>query len=148
MVTRVSLVVCAVFGMLVMTGAARAEGELAAKLVGTWEGDAEKTTELLKEKGIGEDEIKQILEEVGSVALTIEKDNKFSVKIPDAPEDLSGTWKIKSEDEEKKQVVLEMVIKFGDFEQPMNFTFTMMEGDYVQVQPDDEQPAVFKKKTD
>lgn len=148
MVTRVSLVVCALFGMLVVAGSARAEGEVAAKLVGTWQGDAEKTTELLKEAGVGEDEIEEILSEIGSVTLSIAKDNKFTVKIPDAPEDLSGTWKIKEEDADEKKVVLEMILKFGDLEQPMDFTFTIMSAEYVKVQPDEEQPAVFKKKDD
>lgn len=65
--------------------------------------------------------------------LVIEKDEKFLVEIFDFLDGLSGIWLLKSEDEEKKEVKFEMVLKFGDFEELMIFIFMMFGDGYVKV---------------
>lgn len=119
-----------------------AEGEVAEMLIGSWKADKEKTKKLLKEQDVDEEEIENLLEEIGGFTLVIDKDKSFALQTADG-EELEGTWEIKSEDTDKNEVVMTMKL----FDDPMEMTFKVLDmGKHVQVQPDGEKPAVFKKE--
>lgn len=147
MVTRSCLMIAMLLGLLVLTPETQAQdSEMISKLTGTWVGDAEKTRKLLKDMEKDATEIDQVVNEIGNVKMTLDKEGTFKVEMKEIPEPLSGTWKKKSEDKEKKEVVITMVLKFGDQEQPMDFTFTLMEDNVVKLQPTDELPAIFNRE--
>ena len=138
----VAVLCCACVVSLPSTAAATTDGEVVEMLVGSWKAEKEKTKKLLKEMKVTDEEIEDLLEEVGGFTLVIGKDKSFAIKTPEGDE-LKGTWELKSEDKEKKEAVLSMKL----FDEPMAMTFSVMDmGQHVKVQPEGEQPAVFKKE--
>lgn len=130
-----------VLAAFLFTAAAVADDDYTV-LHGTWKCDVEKTTKILKENGVDESTVEMILDEVSSFVVTVGKDGKMSV---DAGEmKMSGTWKGKKIDKEKKSGTFAFTESDG---QETVVNFKMIDKNTAQMAPEGESFIVFKRVT-
>lgn len=142
----VCLIAIVLAALLATANFAFAQEPLGDRLIGKWNVDPDQTAQAMKEAGATDEDIEAHVSQVRGFAIEFSQDKRFAIQMSTG-EEMSGTWKVKSENKEKQQIKLSLAA--GGVDEPAELTCTLSDmNSRLRIVPDDDsdRPVVFARE--